>query len=514
METGGSSGSKDPYIGKTLLGKLKVIRRLGKGGMGAVYEVEHLKTRHHRALKVLLPSSVNPEVVARFEREATVAGMLKSPYVVEVLDAGHLVDGLTYLLMELLEGEPLSKVLEDSKRLAPARAARIIAQACEGVFAAHEYRDEQIEGIIHRDLKPDNLFLQTAPDGSETVKLLDFGISKFRDAQNLKGGTAEKAVFGTPYYMSPEQVRSSTDVDQRSDVYALGVVLYEMLTGELPYTAQSPPQVLFRILSGQHKPVSEFGLSIPSELAAVVERAMHSDPKQRFQSARELQQALLPFCPVVRPSVEPRPVRNLANAATIPSEPPSVRRRSAEPSSGEGGTLRMQGGQSAGPSSTDMTLSGTRPPHQFLSRRRAVGGSILVILLLGIILYRAFPRTEESEAAAATAAGSAPVPAAGPAPMKQSPAPLATYVQPAPSVASTSQASAKAGSTAPQPRRNLGRTTTHPITATGHPVAPIATASSSAKSAPPASDVPKRSPSEAAGLDSSNPYEQPGPKSP
>ncbi|MBX3250050.1 MAG: serine/threonine protein kinase [Myxococcales bacterium] len=283
--------------GATLLdGKLEIVRLLGAGGMGAVYEVVHQITRHHRALKVLHPSfAKNREVAARFMREASVAGTLRTPYVVETFDAGLLADGSPYVLMERLEGEALSDALASG--LGAGDVARIGVEVCAGLEAAHA------AGIVHRDLKPDNIFLATTPGGGRHVKLLDFGISKFTKEQDFHGTlTQDGAMMGTPLYMSPEQASGDKDIDGRSDVYSLGVVLYEALSGAPPFEAESFPALVVRIYEGRFEPLTRRVPGIDPTLAAVVERAMARDREARFPTATALRAALEVCLPALGPS--------------------------------------------------------------------------------------------------------------------------------------------------------------------------------------------------------------------
>ena len=280
----------DPLVGQTLLEKLKVIRKLGGGGMGAVYEVEHLITRHRRALKLIRPEYVKRRsYMRRLIREAGVAGQLQTPYVVETFDAGTMEDGSAYVLMELLDGEQLIDLLERENVLPIERLVGIMTQLCEGVGVAHR------AGIVHRDLKPENIFLVRSPSGAERVKILDFGISKFEDKQDQATRlTTEGTILGTPFYMSPEQA-AAREVDERTDVYSVGVMMYEALAGRLPFDAQSVGALFIKIAAGEYLPLKHYRPDVPDAFVSIVERAMHRDREQRFQTMEELRTALLPF---------------------------------------------------------------------------------------------------------------------------------------------------------------------------------------------------------------------------
>jgi eukaryotic-like serine/threonine-protein kinase len=272
--------------GAIVAGKLRVIRLIGEGGMGAVYEVEHTFTKHRRALKMLHGQMArSPELVARFLREASAAGRIGNPHIVETFDAGRLDAGEPYLVMELLSGRSLSSVIEEYGRLELGEAIEVIAQACEGIQAAHE------AGIVHRDLKPENLFVEQR-DGS-FVKILDFGISKFASEHTLSDSlTVQGSLLGTPFYMPPEQVRGDKDVDHLADVYALGVVLYECIAGKKPFMANTLPHLSLLIHEGKYDPLRASRPEVSEELERVVGRAMAKDKSDRFASARELGDAL------------------------------------------------------------------------------------------------------------------------------------------------------------------------------------------------------------------------------
>jgi serine/threonine-protein kinase len=291
--------------------RLQVVRVLGEGGMGAVYEVEHLLTKHRRALKLLHPELASEaDVVERFLREASAAGRIGNAHIVETFDAGTTEEGAPYLVMEMLEGYSLSSYLMRRGRLEPAEAVEIFRQVCDGIQAAHD------SGIVHRDLKPENIFLLRNP--RHFVKILDFGISKFDPA--LTGTTAstlEGSVLGTPYYMSPEQVRGAKDVDGSADVYALGVVLYECLAGKRPFEAETLPHLAVLIAEGNYAPVSHARPGIPVELDEVIARALSANRTARYPSASAFAEALDSV-------VQRNSFANLTQLQGISSMPPSM----------------------------------------------------------------------------------------------------------------------------------------------------------------------------------------------
>jgi eukaryotic-like serine/threonine-protein kinase len=275
--------------GTLLADKFRIERLLGAGAMGEVYAIRHELTRHRRALK-LLHASVRmvPDIVRRFLDEASAAGRAGNAHLVETFDAGILPSGEPYVVMELLDGETLSAVLERQGPLAVADAAEWVAQAAEGIDAAHR------SGIIHRDLKPDNLFL-TQREGRPFVKILDFGVSKFATESGSMSQTRAGMMYGSPAYMSPEQLTGSVDIDPRTDVFALGVVLFQGLTGKLPFDGPTLEALAVRILAGVPTPIESLRPDLPPPLVAVVARALAPQPALRFPSAQALADALGPF---------------------------------------------------------------------------------------------------------------------------------------------------------------------------------------------------------------------------
>ncbi|MBS2013989.1 MAG: serine/threonine protein kinase [Deltaproteobacteria bacterium] len=287
----GSSGAERgrlPAVGTVIAGKYQIVRVLGEGGMGIVYEATHLRLRQRVAVKMLLPSMLDHTiVVSRFEREARSAGQLRSRHVARVMDVDQMPDGLPYMVMEYLEGHDLQLELERRGHLPYEEVVDYVLQACAGMMEAHGL------GIVHRDLKPSNLFL--AVDGDmRVVKVLDFGISKVQSEGDAKLTSAE-SVMGTAMYMSPEQVRSSGTVDARSDVWSLGVILFELLTGRPPWIGTAT-QVAAAIVS--EDPPDLRGLChAPIELMGIVTRALQRNPDARFGSVKDLAMALAPLAP-------------------------------------------------------------------------------------------------------------------------------------------------------------------------------------------------------------------------
>ncbi|GAB4195629.1 MAG: hypothetical protein OHK0013_02020 [Sandaracinaceae bacterium] len=290
-----------PSIGDVVGGKYRVESVIGQGGMGAVFRARHLLTERAVALKWMLPEVGGEEAVQRFLREARAMGRIDHRGVVGVLDVG-VEDGATFLVMELLKGSSLRELLEERGRFEPAEAIALLMPALEGVEAAHR------SAVVHRDLKPENLFVVRGGDGTiETTKVLDFGISKLRDDRidqgpqidRERGGlvTRTGVTIGTPSYMSPEQVRAAKDIDGRTDVWSLGVILYELLAGEVPFRAESFGALLVAIATEGFPPLDAVRPGLPRELVAVVHRALEKEPAQRFASVAELATALEPFGP-------------------------------------------------------------------------------------------------------------------------------------------------------------------------------------------------------------------------
>ncbi|HEU4406953.1 MAG TPA: serine/threonine-protein kinase [Polyangiaceae bacterium] len=266
---------------------------LGRGGMGVVYAGEHRLLGQRVAIKVLRPElAAKPEALARFLREARAAASLRGPHVVRIYDVDRAEDGTPYLVMELLEGEPLDALLDRRKRLPVAEAVDYVLEACEAVAEAHA------AGIVHRDLKPQNLFLTEGPDGARHVKVLDFGISKSMAAPDSARGaslTGPDVSLGSPEYMSPEQVRDAGRVDARTDLWSLGVILYELLTGRVPFEGQSVPHILALVLTATPPPLRAARADVPEGLEAAVARCLEREAGGRPADVAEVASLLAPF---------------------------------------------------------------------------------------------------------------------------------------------------------------------------------------------------------------------------
>jgi serine/threonine protein kinase len=305
------------HEGQVLAGKFRIERVLGQGGMGVVVAATHLQLDERVALKFLLPDALsNPEAVERFAREARAAVKIKSEHVARVSDVGTLESGSPYMVMEYLEGQDLAGFVHSTGAMAVPLAVEFVLQACEAIGEAHAL------GIVHRDLKPANLFVTRRVDGSPCIKVLDFGISKL----TAPGGGADlgmtktSTVMGSPLYMSPEQMSSTRNVDMRTDIWALGVILYEILTGRVPFEAETMPQLCGMILQDPPRPLRDLRPDLPDALQAVIFRCLEKSRERRFANVADLAAALAPFgAPSAQRSADR--ISRVLGAAGIPSTP-------------------------------------------------------------------------------------------------------------------------------------------------------------------------------------------------
>ncbi|WP_437684750.1 serine/threonine-protein kinase [Sorangium sp. So ce176] len=312
--------------GQVIAGKYRVERVIGAGGMGVVVAATHLQLEERVAIKMLLPAAARSRTLAeRFVREARAAVKVKSEHVARVTDVGTLESGTPYMVMEYLSGSDLADALRAGGRMPPQAAVEYVLQACEALAEAHA------AGIVHRDLKPANLFLTRRADGSPCVKVLDFGISKVAPSGSDPRITDTTAVMGSPLYMSPEQLKSSRDVDARTDIWSLGVILFELLAGEPPFDGATMPQLCVAIMQGVPRPLAALRADVPPGLEAVILRCLEKTPERRFRDVGELAAALAPFASgraqvsverisgIARSSGPPRPAPAAGGVATSPT---------------------------------------------------------------------------------------------------------------------------------------------------------------------------------------------------
>jgi serine/threonine-protein kinase len=310
-------------------GKYVVKGVIGRGGVGVVVAADHKTLRCPVALKFLRPEIAHdPHVVQRFLREAHAAARLRSEHVARVMDADSTESGFAYLVMELLEGRDFAELLRDQGPLPIPTAVDYVMQACHAVAEAHSL------GIVHRDIKSANLFLTRRADGTPLVKVLDFGLSKAERSPSQATLTRDDHVMGSPHFMSPEQMRSSREADARSDIWSLGVVLYTLLAGRVPFEGTFLTEVCAAVLSGSAPALATLRPEVPADLAAVVGRCLRLEPEDRFQTVAELVAALAPFAtsaaPVVAastPTVGPSSTQTYTLASSAPA--PRVRKVSS-----------------------------------------------------------------------------------------------------------------------------------------------------------------------------------------
>ncbi|WP_433937626.1 protein kinase [Sorangium cellulosum] len=287
-----ASAAGIPQIGEVFAQRYRLERSLGRGSMGAVFAAEHVSLRQRVAVKFLLPRAKDfPGASARFLREARAAAAIRSEHVARVIDVGTAEIGLPYLVMEYLRGRDLQQVLDARGPLPVSEAVDYVLQSCEAVAEAHA------RGIVHRDLKPGNLFLTTGASGVPLVKVLDFGLSKAADDSVEETGklTASEMMLGSPCYMSPEQVRSTKDVDARTDVWSLGIILYQLLTARFPFDAPSISALFVAIVTEPATPPRVHRWELPTHLEDIILGCLEKDVQRRIQSVVELSRALAPY---------------------------------------------------------------------------------------------------------------------------------------------------------------------------------------------------------------------------
>jgi serine/threonine protein kinase len=376
-------------VGTLIADKYRVERRLGEGAMGIVLAARHVELDELVAIKCIRAAMPwSPDVIARFAREAKASARLKSEHIAKVIDVGVSPPVGPFMVMEYLEGEDLGAVLKRRGPLTARRAAEYVMQVCEALAVAHAH------SITHRDVKPENLFLTRHGD-LEIIKVLDFGISKAPMQGRLFGGELSvketQVLMGTPLYMSPEQIRSSREVDHRSDLWSLGVVLFELLTGRPAFAGDTVTKVCALVLEAATPSLGDYCRGAPEGFAGIIERCLMKDPNQRYQSAAELAHALLPFAPA---------------RARLHAERATSVLRVSEPNGGEPLPSTLPEGPRASNLGTAApTVLGADVTAQRSQRApwALVGLASVVFLGLGFLGFRAL-RSSSGDAAATRAA--------------------------------------------------------------------------------------------------------------
>jgi len=441
---------------------VRLLRPLGAGGMGAVWVAEHLALQTHVVVKFMSPELAKDQAnVQRFAREAAAASQVKSPHVVQTFDHGVSPDGLPFIVMELLEGHDLAHHVLSRGRLPPEEVATIVTQTCKALSKAHE------KGIIHRDIKPDNIFLV---HGDELfVKLLDFGIAKATGALSSHTGTG--AMIGTPYYMSPEQIVGSHALDFRTDIWAMGIVAFEALTGQKPFMDDTIGGLAVKLHSGQLPLPSSINPHLPPAIDVWFQRACARDPEARFPSVKELATSLAAAvghasiampAPVLPPHVAGGPTQNPSGGwgatpppsnrsagqghAPPPPPPPPPQHQGSYAQHGQYPSYPQQPSFPA--PGTHMASTSTPAPLERKSSKAPLILALLLLLLLGGAGGVFFMLRSSDDAEQPASAGSAEEPTSADAPKKkkkkkaveEEPAPEPT---PAPTPTPTPEAAAK-----------------------------------------------------------------------
>ena len=291
----------DPMIGRVLDGRYRVCRTIGRGGMGVVYEAQHLLIGRKVAIKTMAAHAFSNAAIERFRREARAAAAVGNSHIVDVLDMGQLDAGSLFIVLEHLDGRDLGFAVASERRLSVGRAVHIVSQLCDALSAVHA------AGIVHRDLKPDNVFLISRDGESDFVKVLDFGVCKI-SASGVERLTFSGDRVGTPQFMAPEQIEGRAEIDPRTDIFALGSILYFALTGKPPFDADNLARLALKICNDPAPSARQLEPAVPAELDRIIARALCKEPEQRFQSCQELKSALAGVAIPVPNQLSPSPL--------------------------------------------------------------------------------------------------------------------------------------------------------------------------------------------------------------
>jgi serine/threonine protein kinase len=370
------------FIGRELGGKYRLSKLLGVGGMGAVFEAEHVILHHKVAVKILhAVYSTVPEAVERFVREAQTASAIGHPNIIKAIDFGTEEDNTTYIVLELLHGKSLEQLLAEKRTLSPNRSISIILQVLSALHAAHS------KGILHRDLKPDNIFMAVDDRDRQEVKLLDFGVAKFMNTDQKDDSlslTKTGTVLGTPYYLSPEQARGRKEIDERIDIWSAGVILYEILSGELPFDGDNYNEIMGKILLEEPEPLVKLAPDTPPLLIKVVEKAMTKDVDARYRYVSEMITDLIPLHDNADDDMTTTATRALMSSIAPPPYVEDDSTKNASTSAGAKSTKVEKPIETLEQSAYELTDS--EKPTSFFKKVRLVGFAAVVVIAAAVIL--------------------------------------------------------------------------------------------------------------------------------